>query len=48
MNVDNKKGIFSNASDRLEDLQAGTYCPLLARADATMQGAVALFEAVAV
>jgi SAM-dependent methyltransferase len=44
MNVYNKKGIFSNASDRLEDLQAA----LTARfthVNVTMRGAVALFEA---
>jgi SAM-dependent methyltransferase len=44
MNVYNKKGIFSNTSDRLEDLQAAL-AARFSRVNVTMRGAVALFEA---
>jgi SAM-dependent methyltransferase len=44
MNVYNRKGIFSNASDRVEDLQAAL-AARFTRVNVTMRGAVALFEA---
>jgi|EndMetStandDraft_5_1072996.scaffolds.fasta_scaffold47193_3 SAM-dependent methyltransferase len=44
MNAYNKKGIFSNAADTLEDLQAAL-ASRFARVNVTMKGAVALFEA---
>jgi SAM-dependent methyltransferase len=44
MNTYNKKGIFSNAADRLEDLHAAL-AARFARVNVTMKGAVALFEA---
>jgi SAM-dependent methyltransferase len=44
MNVYNKKGIFSNTSDRLEDLHAALTGRFTSVA-VTMRGAVALFEA---
>ena len=44
MNIYNKKGIFSNTSDRLEDLQAALTARFT-RVNVTMRGAVALFEA---
>ena len=47
MNIYNKKGIFSNASDTLDDLHAALTARFT-RVDVTMHGAVALFQAVAV
>ncbi len=44
MNAYNKKGIFSNAADRLEDLHAAL-AARFTRVNVTMKGAVALFEA---
>ena len=44
MNVYNKKGIFSNAADTLEDLRA-SLTARFTRVDVTTRGAVALFQA---
>jgi hypothetical protein len=44
MNAYNKKGIFSNTADRLEDLHAAL-AARFTRVNVTMTGAVALFEA---
>jgi SAM-dependent methyltransferase len=46
MNVYNKKGIFSNASDRLEDLHLAL-TTRFTHVQVTMKGAVALFQALA-
>lgn len=44
MNAYNKKGIFSNAADTLEDLRAAL-AARFTRVEVTMKGTVALFEA---
>ena len=44
MNTYNKKGIFSNSADRLEDLHAALSARFT-HVNVTMKGAVALFEA---